>query len=105
MVRLRGVVGKDISGGYKVFGALSFGIVSGEGATDSFSLDGGTSGGLTAGVGVQHLLTNGARIRVEAIVDNFTNAIDGPTCTGGPIIEYAPEYKARSVKASCIMSF
>ncbi len=95
-VRLRGIVGTDISG-YEVFGSLGYGLMTGDAAVDTFATDTGVSGGVTYGIGMQTQFGSGL-VRFEVIRDEFTTTIVSPQ-------GYNPTWQATTVKASYIYQF
>lgn len=101
--RLRGVVGHEVGDNYELFGTVGYGVVIGQGASNSFTTDRAISGGLTASLGMQRDLANGAALRVEAIYDDFNDTLVRPSDAFGN--SYDPEYEAKSVKVTYLKKF
>jgi Outer membrane protein beta-barrel domain len=72
-LRLVGVYGTPIGEGTEVFGTLGLGMLMGDYADDTFSVESATTYGLTAGIGVNGELRNGLIARAEVIHDDFGN--------------------------------
>lgn len=93
-LRLRGLLGTDIGGGYELFGSLGFAAMQGQGAISPFAQDRGINSGYTVGVGVQRAMAGGTMHRLELIYDNLSNTIESPT---DGITSYDPDYEAVSL--------
>lgn len=91
-VRLRGLVGTQVRGGYEVFGSAGVVEVFGTSATSSFTHANVRSTGFTLGLGVQRKLAGTGIGRVELIYDKA----DSSNNPGG----YKPQYNAVTLKAT-----
>lgn len=96
-IRLVGVMGTSVGPATEIFGSLGIGVVRGDFATNTFTQGSGTVSGATAGLGVQHMLSNGSAIRGEVIFDRFGNADQSAG--------YESDYDATTLRLSLVRKF
>lgn len=100
-VRLRGLYGAPVGNGWELYGALGLGLMSGKGATNTFTTDNGMNAGVTLGLGAQRQFGMG-KARFEVTYDSFDSTINKPSSA---TVSYEPSYKATSVKLSYLFAF
>lgn len=95
-IRFVGVVGAAVGQGTDVFGSLGFGMLKGDFATNTFTVESASVHGLTAGVGVEHAFGNGLTGRGEVIYDKFNQSSQEV---------FSSEYSGSTVRLSVIKRF
>lgn len=96
-IRLVGVMGTSVGPSTEIFGTLGIGVVRGDFATGSTTQGSGTVTGATAGLGAQHMLSNGSSIRGEVIFDRFRNADQSAG--------FESDYDATTLRLSLVRKF
>lgn len=93
-LRLRGIGGHTLTGGYEVFGTAGFAIARGESATNPTTQTDVTSTGYTLSAGVQRKFGSAGIARLELIYDQIDSSDNPcPPC-------FDPSFKATSLKAT-----
>jgi hypothetical protein len=95
-IRIVGQYGMPVAEGTEIFGSLGVGLLSGDYANNSFSVESAYTYGATAGVGVTHAFGNGLTMRGEVIYDSFTNDTQD---------RYSSEYKGTSLRVAFLRQF
>jgi hypothetical protein len=95
-LRIVGVLGTSVGQGTDVFGSLGVGILKGDFADNSFSVESASVQGVTAGVGVNHAFGNGLIGRGEVIYDKFNHSSQA---------FYSSEYTGTTVRLSVLRKF
>ncbi|MHC0052455.1 outer membrane protein [Actibacterium sp. D379-3] len=98
-LRLRGVIGTDLTPQLEGFATLGYGVMWGKGAVaGDGSTDNGVNSGVTVSLGLQHMMQKG-KLRYELIYDDFGNTGEKPADL------YKPDYQAVSLRLMYLMSF
>jgi hypothetical protein len=95
-IRVVGHYGLPVADATDVFGSLGVGILQGDYADNSNSVESAYTYGATVGVGVDHAFGNGLAVRGEVIYDSFTNDTQD---------DFSSEYKGTSVRVAVLRRF
>lgn len=91
-VRLRGIVGTDVGGGYEAFGSLGVAMARGTSAVSPFDQEENMNRGVTFGMGVQRALGSGM-LRLELTRDRLETSVTDPYLNN-------PTFESTSIKAT-----
>jgi opacity protein-like surface antigen len=72
-IRIVGMYGAPVGQGTEIYGSLGLGMMTGDYATDSFTVESASTFGVTVGVGLNREFANGLIGRGEVIYDDFGN--------------------------------
>lgn len=95
-LRLVGIYGMPVAEGTEVFGSLGVGMLTGDYANSSSSVESASTYGLTVGAGMNVDVGNGLAARGELIYDSFTNTTQD---------EYSTDYKGTTFRIVLVRSF
>ncbi|WP_322865303.1 outer membrane beta-barrel protein [Aquicoccus sp. G2-2] len=98
-VRLRGIYGMPLAGGWEGYGALGYGVVMGDSGTSGITAGSAMNGGVSLGLGAQKTMGDG-KLRIELNHDKFDNVLKH--ASGSP---FEGSYRATSLKATYLFGF
>jgi opacity protein-like surface antigen len=95
-LRLVGIYGMPVGQGTELFGSLGVGMMTGDFADSSSSVESASTYGLTVGAGVNVAVGNELTARGEVIYDSFTNTTQD---------EYSSDYKGTTFRLVLVRKF